>query len=1163
MTKINRLLLRGFKSFAFKTELVFGDRFNCVLGPNGSGKSNILDALCFVLGKGSTKGMRAEKSANLIYNGGKSKNPAKEGEVSIYFDNAKKTFPTEDPEVKISRIVKQSGQSVYKINDKNRTRQQILDLLSVARINPDGYNIILQGDIIRFVEMHSQERRKILEEIAGISVYEDKKNKTMRELEKVEAKLSEADIILTERNTHLKELKKERDQALKYKNLEGKRDQNKASLLSIQIKSKESEKAKTEGKLRKGDSKAARIQKEIDSLKQQVTGKKKQMDDLNSQIEEKGEKEQVKLHKEVEQLKVDIATNKTRIGFNEQELVKVAGRKNQLQKNLLDLSEKVTSLKDDIKGIEKQKSQNLREIKQVEARIAQFKKDHKVDAAGEIEKDIEKLDKEADDKQKEIQDLREKQQELLREKDRLEFQINSIDEKMDKVLEVEKEHKSEIQSLKQKKSRLKEISLGLSKSLNEDSGIGAQISVQREKIDAAREDLSRLRAKDVGIKEKVAGNIAVQKILENRSKFGGVYDSLSNIGQVRSEYALALEVAAGHRIKSIAVDNDSVAAKCIKYLKANKLGTAAFLPLNKMKARPVSPSVKKLAGAKGAKGLAIDLISFQPKFRKAFEYVFGHTLVVDSIDVARRIGVGSARMVTLDGDLLEVSGVMYGGYRQKKKGSGFQEKELAGDIQKKESEFRELEKKLTVFENKRKELTSSIDSFRKEKAELEGDIIKIEKGLHLDSEDMDASRKVKEEFRKNFKKTDKELDDIQADVSSLNKGLAGLKIKKQQLRSQMSDIRSPTLVAELNTFDQKRTELKDEANKMDAEIKSMQSQIETIILPEKENTEKILKQHDREEEKFREEKAGLEEKIKEQGKELEEKEKKQSEFSSRFKGALSKRNKLNDEINKIEGNTIRKEEEIRSAEQRSRDFSIDMARLKAELAALYEEFKPYKDVKTVSRPAEDIRKELNQLERMVSDMGSVNLKSLEIYESVEKEYNVLLKKKENLNLEKEDVLKMIEEIDSKKKDTFMKTFNVLNENFKKIFTTLTPKGEASLVIENPEDIFEEGVRIMVRLAGKKFLDIRSLSGGEKTLTALAFIFSIQEHEPASFYVLDEVDAALDKRNSEKFARLIRKYADRAQYMLISHNDGVITEADNLYGISMNENGMSKIVSLKI
>ena len=263
MTRINKIVMQGFKSFAKRTELQFCSKYNCVLGPNGSGKSNVLDALCFVLGKSSSKSLRAEKSANLIYNGGKLKKPSKNGEVSIYFDNSNKKFPTDSREVKITRIVRHSGQSVYKINDKTRTRQEIVDLLNVARINPDSYNVILQGDIIRFVEMHPVERRQIIEEISGISVYEEKKHKAMLEMNKVDEKLKETEIILAERNTYLKELKKERDQAMKYKDMNDRIKQNKASFLKIQIDKKESEKKELQGRIDKSNSELKSINEKI------------------------------------------------------------------------------------------------------------------------------------------------------------------------------------------------------------------------------------------------------------------------------------------------------------------------------------------------------------------------------------------------------------------------------------------------------------------------------------------------------------------------------------------------------------------------------------------------------------------------------------------------------------------------------------------------------------------------------------------------------------------------------------------------------------------------------------------------------------------------------------------------------------------------------------
>jgi len=1162
MTKINRIILRGFKSFANKTELLFGDRFNVILGPNGSGKSNIFDAICFVLGKGSTKSLRAERAANLIYNGGKTKKAAKEGEVSIFFDNAKKTFPTEDPFVKITRIVRSSGQSVYKINDKARTRQQILDLLAIARINPDGYNIILQGDIVRFVEMSAEERRLIVEEIAGISVYEEKKEKALKELEKVDLKISEAEIVLKERDGYLKDLKKDRDQAMKYRELGSRIQQNKASLIKMQLDRKKAENDKSQSEISGYKVKVDAVQKTIDDLKTRIDADRKEIARLNEEVEKRGEKEQVVMHKEVEQLRVNIATHSTKIASLKNELERIATRKEQLQKNFEEINTKISGLADDKKRIELEKAGKEKELLRILAKIDSFRKDNKIDAAGNIEKDIEELDKKADEKQAEIQQLREQQQNLLREKDRTEFQSKSISDRVNKVLEVEKQNKKEIDDLKRKKERFKFATLELNKLLSEDVSLASQLVNARKGLMDYQEQLGKLRAKNATISERIAGSEAIKNIMENRGKFGEVYGTVAELGNVQSKYATALEIAAGPHLKSIVVEDDITAAKCIKHLKTNRLGTATFLPLNKIKDKPVTKEQDKLKEANGAHGFAIDLISYDNRFKKIFSYVFGSTLVVDNIDVARRIGIGTAKMVTLDGDMAEVSGAMHGGYRQKK-GGAFQEKEVAEELARMEEKVTDTEKVISVIERKRAETDERITALREEKATVEGEIIKTEKSLHLDTGDLDVSKKILKELEDESKSLETRLNEVMGKISTTNRELAQLKIRKQEMRAKIGELRNPTLLAELNTFEQKKEELRIENGNLINDLKNIETQSETILRPEISNIQKILKQHEKEAEKFNNDIKDLGTLIKEEEQKLKEKEKEEKQFYSQFKELFTKRNKLNDDMQKTEISVIGREEEIRKVEQKMNLISIDNARVRAELAALEEEFRQYEGVEILNKEEEELRKEINQFERMVQDIGNVNLRALEIYEAVEREYNILMEKKEKLSSEKQDVLVMINEIESKKTELFLKTLEVVTKDFKEIFSALSTKGAVELELENQEKPFEGGLMIKVRLTGSKFLDIKSLSGGEKTMTALAFIFAIQEHDPASFYVFDEVDAALDKKNSEQLSKLIAKYADKAQYVVVSHNDGIISNADNLYGVSMDEHGMSKVVSLKI
>jgi len=1158
------MVMHGFKSFAKYTEIDFNSDFNCVLGPNGSGKSNVLDALCFVLGKSSAKSMRAEKSSNLIYNGGKSKKPAKQGMVSIFFDNKNKVFPTEDNEVKITRVVRQNGQSIYKINDETRTRQEILDLLNMGRIDPDGYNIILQGDIVKFVEMPPVERRMLIEDISGISVYEEKKNKALSNLEKVDTRLKEAGIILTERNTYLKELKKDRDQALKFKEMNDNIRANKASLLKIQIDKKEKESNELKLKRTSGEEELAKIQGKIDGLKKSNDEKRQAIEDITKEIEEKGEVEQVNLNREIESMKIELTKNRSRVDVCKTEVEKINKRVGDLASSLKGTKDKIDSLEEEKQKLEEERAKNDNEKKGLLKKVTDFKDKNNLDNIGNIEKDIEEIDQKADELQKKIHILRENQHGLIRKNDIIQHEINTIDEKVKKVEEIERENKDQLDNLKEMRAEFKRSTLELNKLLDEDSTLSARVGGSRDKLTKTNEELAKLRAKELTIVESRAGDIATKKILERKGN--GVYGTVAELGEVNSKYALALEIAAGPRLKSIVVEDDRVASECIRYLKQNRLGVATFLPLNKVKHNKIDPEVTRLAKSKGSHGLAMDLVEFDNKFKKVFQYVFANTLVVDNIDVARRLGIGNAKMATLDGDITTFSGVMRGGYRgRKKEGMGFKEKDVMSNINKYEQMVAELENNIYVMEKRRKTNEEKITALREKKAQLEGEIIKVEKSLHLEPTDLEASKIQKESKANELKSNEEEINKIQMNISEVNKELANIKIEKQKLRSKISELRDPALIAELTTFEEKIRNINEETVRIDSEIKNIMELIASIHAPEIAKTDSIIKQLEKEEKEFKEELGALLDSIKRKEEVLMKKEGDASVFYAKFKELFVKRTKVNEEIQKNDILINNKSDDARKVEIRNNTLSLKNAELASILAGLKQEFDQYEGVTLITNKTEDqIKYEIAKFEKLRNEIGAVNMRALEIYEEVEKEYQILLKKKETLGSERDDVMKLIQEIEGKKKGLFMKTFDVITKEFQNTFNQLTTKGsQAYLELENPENPFEAGVRVKVKISSQKFLDIRSLSGGEKTLTALAFIFSIQEHDPASFYILDEVDAALDKHNSERLANLVKKYSEKAQYIIISHNDGVISTSENLYGVSMNEHGVSKIISLKV
>jgi len=1136
MTIIKSLTAKGFKSFAKKTELLFGNKFNVILGPNGSGKSNVADALCFVLGKLSAKGLRAEKSANLIFNGGKHGSPAKSAEVSIVFDNSNNYFPLQEKEIKISRTIKQSGQSAYKILDKKVTRQQIIELLATAKIDPNGHNIILQGDIVRFMEMRPIERREIIEEVSGISVYEDKKQRALNDLNKVQEKLNEVNIVLTEREAYLRELKKDRDQALKYKELEKDIKRSKATYLNSQIKEKEAKKQEIESKSKNAQREIDSINKKITEIKEVINKKQKEIEEINKTIEERSEVKQKQLHEEIETLKTEIVRNATNKENYSSELQKIKNRKEQLLKNIKDIEEKIRELEREKIRLEKNLNLAKKEEQEVNSKLGKIRKR----SGFGITKSLEEIEQKIEQEQTIIEKIREEKQHYLRKKDKIDFQLNNLKSK---------DNENIIQKLTELKNDLKKTNSELSKSEKESSLLRSKIQTSREKLARNNEELTRINARQIHIREFSATDIATRKILELKNK--GVYGTVASLGNVKSKYSKALSIAAGARIKSIVVDNDKTAEQCINYLKDSRLGVLTFLPLNKIRPFNIKPAPKQ----PGVHDLAINLVDFSSKFKDIFSYVFGSTVVIDDIKTARKIGIGKQRMVTLEGDLIESSGAMVGGFRRAL--AGFKEKELNTDLKKLEQENKKLKESLETFEQAEKRNQEKLYSLNQKKSGIEGELIKHGKIFNID--DLSQIKSNYSALLKGEKEINKQISKIESDLNKKTEIISNLKSQREQIKQKLN-LKRPE---ELDDLEQRKEKITNKIIEIKSNLSNINMQINDIYLKEKERTNQIIKEQEKERQQFKEGLLTLEGNLKLKEKELKEKEAIEKKFYSNFKKLFSQRNNINEAINKKQNTIAREEEKIKAIEYRINNFSIEKAKIIGELEGINKEFEEFAGISLKKGfSLEELKYNIKKAESSLNSLGNINLRALEVYEEIKKEYQKVIDKSEKLKMEREDVLTMMQEIDGKKKSLFMKTFNQINNNFKEIFQSLSRKGIATLEIEDMENLFESGVTISVKIIGKKYLDIRSLSGGEKTMAALAFIFSIQEYDPASFYFLDEVDAALDKTNSELLSKLINKYAENSQYIVITHNDSVITEADRIYGVSM-QNHMTKVVSLKI
>ncbi len=826
MVRIEKLEMQGFKSFAKKTVVTFPSNFSCITGPNGSGKSNILDSLVFVLGRTSAKSLRADKMLELIFHGSRSKPEAEVAKVSMFLDNSDRKFSIEEDIIIISRSVNRRGISIYKLNGKTVTRETVLEVLRAAHINPDGHNIILQGDVTEIIEMSPYERKEIIDEISGIREYDEKREKAQRELLTVEERLKEANIVINERTGNLQKLEVEWKAAQEYKKLTAELDKLRASL-----------------------------------AKQKLDEAESTMKRIDDKISEK-EKDLVKF---------------------DHELAKIEKEKEEVEKSRESLSKR---LFDRAKDIEK-----IREIEKVRSDV-RIKK-------GKIGTD---------------------KAEIIRLED------------MIKRLEYLQQRETEG---------------GFSK--------------------------------------------AVQEIL----KLGrtGIYGAVSSLIRTSPDNQIAIEVAAGSHFYDIVVSGEDVAVDCVNYLKKNRIGRATFLPLDKI--RPRDFRNKNILDENGVVGLAIDLIKYDKKYERALSFIFGDTVVIDKIETAKRIGIGEARFVTLDGDLIERSGAIIGGYYHKKV-----------SIEREE---------IRKYEELKSKLMNEIDSLEKE-------------------------------------------------VGSLDKNLGKLTSEEELGSKQL-----------------------------------MRLQQEMVELEQKSEHSK----------------------------------KKMKEFSE---------NKINlqEEINKLR---------------------INKAKWEAALENVKAEFEHTRRIEATYKLAvSTLETKIRETESKINTLGPINFKALEEYDQQKKQYEELKEKVDTLTAERDKVLTIIVDIESMRKDTFEKTLQQLREQFKLVFKDLT-SGEADLRLEG-ETLEESGLIIEASPAGKKLLNIDAMSGGEKTLVAMAFLFAIQRFRPAPFYILDEIDAALDKQNTKKIVELVKNYSKLAQFIIISHNDTTVAASDCVYGVTMEE-GESKMVAIKM
>jgi len=1121
MVYIKGLKFRGFKSFR-KAEANFHDGYVCLAGPNGSGKSNVTDGIRFALGEGSLKALRARRVSELV------NTSCKFAEVTLFIEGEK--------QYEIKRAINSEGKTLYRINGKRSTRTLVMEELRQYGLEAGGHNIIAQGQVQKIVEMSAKERRQIIDTVAGISEFDAKKEEALRELDKVGQKITEASIILGEREAQLSELEHEKDDALTYLSAKDNFSRAQASLATAEFS-------------RMSKSHADIVQKhaQASAEKDELAG---QVGVLNARISELGaQKSQVVAKmgssasreaamKEIEELKVKIGSEKATQSELSKELARLESSRKSAGAQLESIRKAQKETSQSINSLSGEASALSRQIAELEKRAG-----GSPDAADKVAKAIEFSS-----------------QKIISLKER-KAAVDAAMQNAEKMLQVRSEEKARLsaslgsskeEKLSGERSTLQKELMAHEKGLTElferEKEINRAIPELEKRMFSLKDRAATLRA----TLAPSAASLALRVVDElKQGGMKGIYGSVSSLISCEPKHSAAVEAAAGQRLNYVVVDSMDTALKVIEKLKAQKSGRCTFIPLD-----TVRPSEKaQRMSAEGCMGPLIDFVEFSNAYLSAMEYVFSDTLLFENAQSARKAGLGKVRMITLDGELIERSGIVSGGAQ---KGSllsraGLEKAEAEADSVK-----RERDALLAQIYSIREEMSSR----RKEKATVEVKLKSIEIEANAYKERIEGAKKAQEALR-----------EIEAHLESLAKEISSSKKEQAALSSQIS-----SAITEYESLRKKQAEetqkaraADEESQKKLREISSTRSALEAQLQSKKDELSRLagelsdresgLKSEEKHSEECKKEISAFKKSIEECTAQQVEKEKKLSEISAASQKLLARLNELEAQIGEVGAQLgkLKNEEDKKAREQI--ELSARREVIEQRLADLKAALEQYAGVPTIDATKAELEDLANKSRVAMDAIPNPNLNAPRIYEEKKRDIDEIKSRVASLDLEKKAVFMMMDEIEGKKRAIFLSTFSSVNDNFRRLFGYVL-KGEATLLLEQPSNPFESGLLVKVREENGRDKYLDSMSGGEKSLLALIFIFSIQMHKAAPFYILDEADAALDKENSKKLADLIKQLSGKTQFIVVTHNDTVLSRADVALGVIRTDEG-SKIVGVQL
>ena len=1173
---LREIELENFKSFARKTRIPLLEGYTSITGPNGAGKSNVADAILFVLGPKSSRVIRAGKLTDLIFNGGKEKRPASECKVSLIFSNEDRLIPIDSDTVKLTRVVRLSDSaegyySYFYVNDRKSSLGEFDSLLANARISADGYNFVQQGDITRIVEMSNLERRRILDDIAGITKFDEDIANAEKEKLAAEENIGRLAIILDEVKKQMKQLEKDREGAMKYKEVYDKLSFAKAALAHKHRDSVQRDIASIGEQAQKLTADKEKAEADRAELDEALTALSDELKAVEDEITERGGEEARQIKEKVDNLRIEMARAKDAADNAEEMAQSLADVKKAQSEDLKAVQKDLSALEAKLEPVKETHDEKAKALEERKTELASHQ-----DAVSKSDSELSTMQKGALELAVTITTKEEKLHALRLEMDRLSERESRLKVDIANLEETRKTYEFELKdadwSLKELKSETSVSTKDLKKLQDEYYALRAKekkLQGQYQDLDNAIKSLTReynqMKAQaEAETLVKKGYNTATTNLLELRDKgvIKGIHGTVTELADVDDEYEVALNVAAGNRMQSIVVDDDEVAARCIDHLKKNKLGRATFLPLNKM--LDGRPRGKAILAANASLGFAIDLVKFREQYRSAFWFVFGDTVVVKNLAEARK-HMGGVRLVTLEGELAEASGAMVGGTLDKNllKFGAVSESRMEKKASELRSAVEQSEKVQAELKTAGVRLAELEGQIRDSNAKDSGESAKIGS---LEAKKKEFDQKVAsiaaeiEAKNKELSETLDLLKNVAADVQRFDEDVQRIRKKKESVDKKLLDATPHELSQRLKKLEGEIFDLSSEVAALGSDVQTMTKQIELVTARRDElsaaleaTVAKIAEQRNKAKESMERHEA--------QGTEL----KALSNMERSMGDKLNTLRTRRDSLYKKKTDTEASIEKLASKIQTNCDIVLSLTTKVGEAERRLQEAEAdLAQYSSVELPkdlpsAEDLRATVTDCERRVSSLGAVNLKAIDEFDERKARHDGMKEEIGQLEKQKTNLAKLVAELNDKKKVGFNRIFGGINDNFRKTFSELSGGGEAELLLENEEDPLSGGLIIKARPRDKKVVRMEALSGGEKSLTALSFIFAIQAHEPSPFYLLDEVDMFLDGVNAENVARAVKRGSKNAQFLQISLRKVTLKESDHIIGVTMQREGMSDVV----